>query len=91
MKHSGILHAWVIKPISILVVTFTIMVFVIGPNRTATFAKTGTSALGLAIGLTFGSLPNLFEKAKTGQELADAGNSPKYLDPERPAPKPENP
>jgi hypothetical protein len=87
MKHSGIVQAWVIKPISTLVIIFTLMVFVVGPARTATFAKTGTSAFGLAIGLTFGSLPNLFEKAKTGQQMADGGNSPSYLNPTPPSAK----
>jgi hypothetical protein len=67
---NGLLQAFIIKPLMFLIVVLTLMVFVIGPPKTATFAKTMTTAIGLGTGLTLGSIPNLFENVQKGQALA---------------------
>jgi hypothetical protein len=75
-KSGGLLNRLVISPLIGLTLFFTGCFFVLGPSMTASFAKTTTSALGYAAGVTVGSLPNLFDYMKRGQSAVGGGQKP---------------
>lgn len=74
-KGGGLLNRLVISPLIGLTIFFTCCYFVLGPSATASFAKTTTSALGYAAGVTLGSLPNLFDNMKSGQAATGGSSS----------------
>lgn len=71
MKKDGLVNRIVISPLIGLVVILSLCFLVLHGPKTAALAKVTITAVGFALGVVLGGLPNLFDNVQVGQSAMD--------------------